>query len=87
MVCKYRWGYFFLELVIESNTTPQNRLVRWGLPPLINTLSDHHLSDVRLLTLLKIQGACEQSLGIKSNFYRVRNTQMDLQRMGLAQPI
>jgi len=36
--------------VVGPNTTPQNRLMRWGLPPLINTLSSHHLSDVGLLT-------------------------------------
>jgi len=32
-----------LETVVGSNTTPQNRFVRWGLPPLINTLSSHLL--------------------------------------------
>jgi len=37
-------------MVVGSNTTTQNWLLRWGLPPLINTLSDHHLSDVGLLT-------------------------------------
>ena len=41
---------FFLEIVVESNTTPPNRLVRWGLPPFINTLSDHLIFDVRVLT-------------------------------------
>jgi len=38
----------FLEIVVGPNTTPQNRLVRWWLPPLINTCSNHVLSDVRL---------------------------------------
>jgi len=36
--------------VVESNTTPQNRLAMRGLPPFINTLSDHLISDVGLLT-------------------------------------
>jgi len=42
-------------MVVGPNTTPQNRLARWGLPPLINTLSGHHLSDVGLLTGSLIQ--------------------------------
>jgi len=33
-------------------TTPQNWFVRWGLLSLINILSDHLLSNVRLLTHL-----------------------------------
>jgi len=43
-------GSFFLEIEVESNTTPPNRLVRCGLPVFINTLSDHLIFDVRLLT-------------------------------------
>jgi len=39
-----------LKIVVGPNTTSQNRLVRCGFPPLINTLSGHHLSDVGLLT-------------------------------------
>jgi len=33
-----------LEIMVGPNTTPQNRLVEWGLPPLINTCSGHLLS-------------------------------------------
>jgi len=36
-----------LEFVVEPNTTQQNRLVRWGLPLIINTLSGHLISEVR----------------------------------------
>jgi len=37
-----------LEIVVRSYTTPKNRLVMWGLPPFINTLSGHLLSNVGL---------------------------------------
>jgi len=39
-VNRFRWPLnstssdTILEIVVEPNTTPQNRLVRWGLPPL-----------------------------------------------------
>jgi len=35
-------------LFVVSYTTPQNRLMRWELPPHINTCIDHLLSDVEL---------------------------------------
>jgi len=37
-----------LEIVVGSNTTPQNRLMRRWFPPFINTCSGHLLSDVGL---------------------------------------
>jgi len=37
-----------LEIMVVPNTTPHNRLVRWGLSPLVNTCSSHLLSDMRL---------------------------------------
>jgi hypothetical protein len=37
-----------LEIVVESNTSPQNQLMRSGLPPFINTYSNCLLSDVEL---------------------------------------
>lgn len=44
----------FLEIMGGSNTTQQNWFVRWRLSPFLNTLSCHLLSDVRLLTDVKI---------------------------------
>lgn len=39
-----------IEIMVVHNTTPQNRFVSWELPLLINTLSDHLLSNVGLWT-------------------------------------
>jgi len=39
-----------LEIDFKSNPTPQNRLVRWGLHPLIYCELTLSLVDVRLLT-------------------------------------
>jgi len=50
MYMPMEYNAVLLEIVVEPNTTPQNQFVRWGLPPLINTLSDHLLSDVGFLT-------------------------------------
>ncbi|AES64735.1 hypothetical protein MTR_2g029720 [Medicago truncatula] len=36
------------KIMVEYNTTLQNQLMRRGLHQLINTLSGHLLSDVRL---------------------------------------
>jgi len=33
--------HLVLEFVVMHNTTSQNRTVMWGLPPLINTYSNH----------------------------------------------
>lgn len=44
-----------IEFVVESNSTLQNRLVRWKLSPLINIRSDHILSDMSLLTVTTLQ--------------------------------
>jgi len=40
--------------VVEPNTTPQNRLVRWGLLPLINTSSNHITSNVGLIPIVEV---------------------------------
>jgi hypothetical protein len=37
-----------LKMVVRPNTKPQNQLMMWGLPPLINRCSSHLLSNVRL---------------------------------------
>ena len=47
-------SHILLEIVVVSNITTQNQLLRWGLHPLINTFTSHLLSDARLFNTYQV---------------------------------